>query len=318
MTEQYGLTHPESFVAEATFYAMLRDANVDTIELDCHVLSATTTTAAPTTTAPSRIAGLTMSCAPDTPLTATVFIDASYDGEIMLAAGDIEYTSGREARAQYNESLAGARVPGWTGVSGPRHVDALRADGSLLKYVQNLSELAAPGTADDALMAFQHRLCITTNASNRVTWRKPAGYNADDFLLLQRAIDEAGHSSFSLGSHPPGLPASINKFTTCCGIAVDASDTPRLNAGWASASWERKQQIIADHTYFELGSYYFLANDSPTAAVRAKYSTYGLCADEFAAFGNVPPQLYIRASNRLVGDYVMTRTTRRLLARRPC
>jgi hypothetical protein len=42
------------------------------------------------------------------------------------------------------------------------------------------------------------------------------------------------------------------------------------------------------------------------AKVRATYSSYGLCADEFAEFGYLPPQLYIRISNRLVGDYVMT------------
>ena len=40
--------------------------------------------------------------------------------------------------------------------------------------------------------------------------------------------------------------------------------------------------------------------------LREHYQQYGLCADEFKEFGHVPPQLYIRASNRLVGDYVMT------------
>ena len=45
------------------------------------------------------------------------------------------------------------------------------------------------------------------------------------------------------------------------------------------------------------------------AAVRALYSNYGLCSDEFQAFGNVPPQLYVRISNRLVGDVVITQNT---------
>ena len=64
------------------------------------------------------------------------------DGDVMVAAGDVAYTAGRESIAQYNESLAGARVPGFVGVGGPRHVDALRPDGTLLKYVSNISELA--------------------------------------------------------------------------------------------------------------------------------------------------------------------------------
>ena len=73
-----------------------------------------------------------------------------------------------------------------------------------------------------------------------------------------------------------------------------------LNKGWASASWEKKQEIVAAHTYFELGSFYYLATDAKVpAATRAKVREYGLCRDEFAAFGHVPPQLYVRISNRL-------------------
>ena len=311
------VTHPEAHVSEAVFYEMLRDAGAAgghaiAVKLDCHVLSAAATGGDNANNAnsssPSRVASVTLSCAPGAPVTATAFIDASYDGDIMTAVGDVAYTWGRESTATYNESLAGARAPGWAGVSGPQHVDALRADGSLLKYVQNISELPPPGAADDALMAFQHRLCVTNNASNRVDWPRPAGYDAADFELLQRAaLAQGNHSGFSLGNPCPGLPSHIAKFTTCCGIAVDASDQPTLNKGWANASWERKQQIHADHTYFELGSYHFLANDpSVPPAVRAKFSAFGLCADEFVAFGNVPPQLYVRISNRLVGDYVMT------------
>ena len=56
----------------------------------------------------SSIASVNLLCEPD-PVTATVFIDASYDADIVLAAGNIDYTAGREAIATYNESLAGAR-----------------------------------------------------------------------------------------------------------------------------------------------------------------------------------------------------------------
>jgi hypothetical protein len=122
----------------------------------------------------------------------------------MVAAGDIYYTWGREAKSQYNESLAGARTPSWAGVGGPRGVDAIGPDGKLLKYVYPLSELAPPGAADDALMAFQHRMCISGDA-DRVPWPKPEGYKKEDFLLMQRALDVAGTTQFSMpGSRPPG------------------------------------------------------------------------------------------------------------------
>ena len=252
---------------------------------------------------------ISLFCEPK-PITATVFIDASYDGDIMVAVGDVEYTAGREATSTYNESYAGARVPGWKGVGGPQHVNALRDDGSIMKYVANISDLTPPGEADDALMAFQHRMCISGEA-DRVPWPKPDGYDADDFLLIQRAL-EADHNSSSFftrmpPSSLPGLPGSIKKYCLCCGITIAASDQPMLNKGWANASWERKQEIIADHTYFELGTFYYLANDPRVPqAVRDNFNAYGLCADEFVDNGHIPPQLYVRISNRLVGDYVMT------------
>ena len=67
---------------------------------------------------------------------------------------------------------------------------------------------------------------------------------------------------------------------------------------------------MADHTYFELGMLYFLSHDAAVPQkVRDHFNGYGLCADEFEEFGHIPPQLYIRESNRLVGDFVMTQNT---------
>ena len=294
--------HAESFVSEASFYSMLFDANVTTIKTDCRVLSAV---------ANAAIESVTLKCEP-TPITATVWIDASYDGDVMVAAKNIPYTSGRESKLQYNESFAGARLPSWHGVKkGARLVDAIGPDGNIIKYVQNLTELAPPGMADNALMAFQHRLCITTNTSNQIPWaeKKPRNYVADDFLILLRSAKANENvSEFSLGNQLPGLPPSINKLCTCCGISVDASDQPNLNKGWANASWETKLKIIADHTYFEMGAYFFLSHDPRVPeSIRQKYIKYGLCKDEFAANGGIPFQLYVRISNRLVGDYVMTK-----------
>ena len=48
----------------------------------------------------------------------------------MKLAG-VSYTWGREATSTYNESLAGVRSPGFSGVSGPQHVDALYENGTL-------------------------------------------------------------------------------------------------------------------------------------------------------------------------------------------
>jgi hypothetical protein len=43
-------------------------------------------------------------------------------------------------------------------------------------------------------------------------------------------------------------------------------------------------------------------------ATKKRFNSYGLCADEFVGNGHLPYQLYVRISNRLVGDYVMTQS----------
>lgn len=156
-------------------------------------------------------------------------------------------------------------------------------------------------------------MCISGDP-DRIPWPKPDGYDPEDFLLIQRGIEASdGKADFFTRMPPsslPGYPGPKKKYCLCCGISIGATDQPTLNKGWASAGWERKQEIIADHTYFELGTFYYLANDRKVPeAVRKEFSAYGLCSDEFEQFGHVPPQLYIRISNRLVGDFVMTQNT---------
>ena len=206
------VAHPESFVAEASFNAML--ANASAVRLGCRLLAAAASADG------ASVASVTVSCVAGGPVTARVFIDASYDADLVVALGGrVAYTAGRESNATYGESLAGARVPGWTGVGGPRHVDALRADGSLIKYVQNISELAAPGAADDALMAFQHRMCVSGDA-DRIPWPQPDGYDAEDFELIRRALYANNNDSSFFTAMPPsalpGYPGPKKKYCREC------------------------------------------------------------------------------------------------------
>ena len=92
------ISQPESFVSVRSLNTMLKNASVTHVRLDCHLTAAAKAVAADGT---SKVKSISVACEEE-PVTATVFIDASYDGEVMLAVGDVEYTAGRESIAQYD------------------------------------------------------------------------------------------------------------------------------------------------------------------------------------------------------------------------
>ena len=61
------------------------------------------------------------------------------------------------------------------------------------------------------------------------------------------------------------------------------------------------------YKYYIKGSLYFLANDVRVPEyTRNDTNRYGYCRDEYEEFGNFPPQLYVRISNRLIGQSLLT------------
>ena len=73
---------------EVVFNAVLQDVDVDA---DAKLQSITVVDATTST---------------ETLYSAEVFIDASYEGDLMAAAG-VSFVTGREGQSEYNESLAG-------------------------------------------------------------------------------------------------------------------------------------------------------------------------------------------------------------------
>ena len=117
---------------------------------------------------------------------AKVFIDASYEGDVMAAAG-VKYAVGRESAEAYQEKLAGVGpTTNWTPID-PYVVPGDPKSG-LLPFVDADHGLPK-GAADDYTQAYNYRFYVTTDPAKRIAIEKPANYDAKDFELVGRFVE---------------------------------------------------------------------------------------------------------------------------------
>lgn len=235
---------------------------------------------------------------------ASIFIDATYEGDLMAQSG-VKWTYGRESAAQYGEALAGVRD------RTPFHqfladIPAKDGGGHLLPEISSAS-LPAPGSADKAVQAYNFRNCFT-QAADRVAFARPEGYDSRRYELFARVIaartKAEGHvpalnTVLSIGRLPNGTTDINNN---------GAFSTDYIGGSWSypQASYAERDKIWQEHKNYQAGLFYFLAGDARVpASLRAEMNQWGLCAHEFTDSSNWPPQLYIREARRMVGEYVV-------------
>jgi hypothetical protein len=202
--------------------------------------------------------------------TAKVFIDATYEGDLMNAAG-VSYKVGREGRDTYGESLAGRR-------------DLLRSnhqvnfpispwkEGKLLPHITAEEDLAPTGAGDGKFQAYNFRLCLTNVPGNRIPIEKPEGYDPAGYELLRRCFEVGGDKvNGILGIKP--LPNGKPDVNAGAPISLNL---PGANQDYPDGSPERRREIWKEHLDWAHGLVYFVQNDpSVPESVRENTSCGG-------------------------------------------
>ncbi len=226
---------------------------------------------------------------------AKVFVDGSYEGDLMAAAG-VDWTIGREGRGEYGESFAGKQYP-----KKRMEITGFDQQGQLLPLVT--TDQAGPDESGDAnVMTYSFRLCLTRDPSIRVPIPAPDHYDPARFELARRAIQTGIKLGFDLYPLPGNKLDGNNSIhgQISLGLVGAANEWHRADEVGRAAIWEA-------HKQYTLEFIHFLRTDSVVpASIREQYAELGLCQDEFPETEHFPPALYVRESRRMKGMYVLS------------
>ena len=267
---------------------------------------------------------------------AAMFIDASYEGD-LLAASNVSYHVGREPASTYGESLGGQwqevswkDVYQFCGLPISPFVVAGDPTSGLLPEISP-HKPGAKGEGDYRVQAYNFRMNLSDKES-RIPFPKPEGYDPVRYGLLARflnfdpavkwtlnyttepmtdgPVQMRNGDSNNAGSFSSDLVDGSHRWPDGTFEPVNFSELPPPRRGLPvplRELYEMREEIFRDHVSYQLGLLYFLANDPQVPKeLQERTRKFGLDPDGFRETGHWPHQLYIREGRRMVSDYVMT------------
>jgi FAD dependent oxidoreductase len=245
-----------------------------------------------------------------------VFIDASYEGDLLAKSG-VKYEVGR-GPANEDNPLDGFRG---LGNGSSFDIDPFVTPGNsasgLISGVRLWPQIPV-GTADSAVEAYNFRMSMTTNPARRLELPSfpPPDYDKFFYEILFRhlAATQAAGTLLRFRDLVKVERIGDDIYDVNNGGTVFSTDAVGLSWEYPEASYALRERIWKAHENYIRGFFYALAYENDLRVppdLRAEVRQWGLVKDQFTEphpndTSCWPYQLYIREARRMVGDIQWT------------
>ncbi|GDY11899.1 hypothetical protein LBMAG53_07770 [Planctomycetota bacterium] len=237
-------------------------------------------------------------------VTASCFIDASYEGDLMARAG-VSFAIGREGSDRYHEQYAGVGKP--TNVTPIDPFIAPGDPGSGLLWQVESDHGKPQGAADDYTQAYNFRFYVTSDPARRVPFTPPADYDPARFELVGRFVAHLvahGQDQAISGIFPGWLNDGEYNYQRHSLVSIAPLG---LSRRYQDGGYAERSAIWRAHIDWMRGIHHFLTTDERVPPIRrAAIAALGLDRTHHPDTDGWPHQLYVRIARRLVGRYVLT------------